>query len=88
MNRNGKEGVQFTYLSRDGEEGYPGTVECTVWYTAGKEEDGTTVLDVEYQVELVGDECDETVVGVTNHRSGLPFTLDLRSTADQRPLEM
>ena len=66
INRNGKEGVQFTYLSKDGEEGYPGTVECTVWYTAGKE-DGKTVLDVEYQVELVGDEC-ETVVGITNHR--------------------
>lgn len=67
VNRNGKEGVQFTYLSKDGEEGYPGTVECTVWYTAGLE-DGQTVLDVEYQVEFVGDECDETVVGVTNHR--------------------
>lgn len=66
VNRNGKEGVQFTYLSNDGEEGYPGTVECKVWYTAGKEDD-QTVLDVEYQVEFVGDECEETVVGVTNH---------------------
>lgn len=66
VNRNGKEGVHFSYLSKDGEEGYPGTVECTVWYTAGKE-DGKTVLDVEYKVEFVGDECDETVVGVTNH---------------------
>ena len=68
VNRNEKEGVHFTYLSNDGEEGYPGTVECKVWYTAGKEEDGKTVLDVEYQVEFVGDECEETVVGVTNHR--------------------
>ena len=67
VNRNGKEGVHFTYLSKDGEEGYPGTVECKVWYTAGKE-DGKTVLDVEYQVEFVGGECEETVVGVTNHR--------------------
>ena len=67
VNREGKEGVQFTYLSKDGEEGYPGTVECKVWYTAGME-DGKTVLDVEYQVEFVGDECPETVVGVTNHR--------------------
>ena len=67
--RGGKEGVQFTYLSRDGEEGYPGTVECHVWYTAGKEGE-VTVLDVEYQVEFVGDECEETVVGVTNHRYG------------------
>lgn len=67
VNRNGKEGVQFRYVSKDGEEGYPGTVECLVWYTAGVE-DGKTVLEVEYQVELIGDECDETVVGVTNHR--------------------
>ena len=67
INRNGKEGVMFTYLSKDGDEGYPGTVKCTVWYVAGKE-DGKTVLDVEYEVEFVGDECAETVVGVTNHR--------------------
>ncbi|KAL8691411.1 MAG: hypothetical protein Q9218_003364 [Villophora microphyllina] len=66
VNRNGKEGVQFRYLSKDGEEGYPGTVECFVWYTAGIV-GGKTVLEVEYQVELVGDECEETVVGVTNH---------------------
>ncbi|KAL6721060.1 hypothetical protein ACLMJK_000160 [Lecanora helva] len=66
VNRNGKEGVMFTYVSEDGDEGYPGTVKCTVWYAAGKEE-GKTVLDVEYQVEFVGDECAETVVGVTNH---------------------
>ncbi|KAL8662552.1 MAG: hypothetical protein Q9202_004604 [Teloschistes flavicans] len=66
VNKNGKEGVQFRYVSKDGEEGYPGTVECLVWYTAGVE-DGKTVLEVEYQVELIGDECEETVVGVTNH---------------------
>ncbi|KAL8708040.1 MAG: hypothetical protein Q9220_007036 [cf. Caloplaca sp. 1 TL-2023] len=66
VHRNGKEGVQLRYVSKDGEEGYPGTVECHVWYTASIE-DGTTVLQVEYQVELTGDECEETVVGVTNH---------------------
>ncbi|KAI4122043.1 MAG: hypothetical protein LQ338_006028 [Usnochroma carphineum] len=66
VNRNGREGVQFRYLSKDGEEGYPGTVECLVWYTAGIEH-GKTVLEVEYQVEFVGDECEETVAGVTNH---------------------
>ena len=69
VHRNGKEGIQFTYVSRDGDEGFPGTVECKVWYTANKE-DGKTVLDVEYQVEFVGRECAETVVGVTNHRCG------------------
>ncbi|KAL9106961.1 MAG: hypothetical protein Q9227_008084 [Pyrenula ochraceoflavens] len=70
VNRNGKEGVLFTYLSKDGEEGYPGTVEVRVWYVASnQEEDGTTktVLETEYEVEMVGNECDETVVGVTNH---------------------
>ena len=67
INRHGRGGVQLRYLSKDGEERYPGTVECYVWYTAGIE-GGRTVLEVEYQVELVGDECEETVVGVTNHR--------------------
>ncbi|KAL8729684.1 MAG: hypothetical protein Q9181_004914 [Wetmoreana brouardii] len=66
VKRNGKDGIQFRYLSRDGDESYPGTVECFVWYTAGME-DGKSVLQIEYQVELVGDECEETVVGVTNH---------------------
>ncbi|KAL8980211.1 MAG: hypothetical protein Q9205_004642 [Flavoplaca limonia] len=66
VNRNGREGVQFRYVSRDGEENYPGTVECLVWYTAGME-DGKTVLELEYQIELIGDECEETVVGATNH---------------------
>ena len=71
INRNGKEGVLFTYLSKDGEEGYPGTVELRVWYTAYKEQDAgveKTVLEAEYEIEFVGDECEETVVGVTNHR--------------------
>lgn len=82
VHRNGKEGVQFTYLSKDGEEGYPGTVECKVWYTAGKE-NGKTLLDVEYQVEFVGDECEETVVGVTNHRYCLLFAFP--RTNNQHP---
>lgn len=81
VNRNGKEGVQFRYVSQDGEENYPGTVECLVWYTANIEQ-GTTVLEVEYQVELVGDECEETVVGVTNHRyiTSLPLLRHLYVT--------
>ena len=70
VNRNGKEAVLFTYLSPDEEEGYPGTVGLKVWYTAYEEnEDGVskTVLETEYEVELLGSECDETVVNVTNH---------------------
>lgn len=74
VNRKGKEGVTFTYLSKDGDEGYPGTVQANVWYMA-EMKDGTdgrreTVLEVEYEVQLVGDECEETVVGMTNHRYG------------------
>lgn len=72
VQRQGKEGVQFSYLSTDGDEGYPGTVIARVWYVAGMK-DGAgdqreTVLEVEYEVELIGDECEETVVGMTNHR--------------------
>lgn len=71
MLRNGKESVQFTYTSPDGDEGYPGTVELRVWYSAAEEQDAgvtKTVLTAEYEVELVGDECEETAVNVTNHR--------------------
>lgn len=71
VQRNGKEAVEFKYLSKDGEEGYPGTVELRLWYTAGVESDGgveKTSLEVEYEVELVGEECEETAVAVTNHR--------------------
>lgn len=66
VNRNGKEGIFFKYLSKHGEENYPGTVEVRVWYTANKE-DGKTVLETEYEAELVGDEVEETAVNITNH---------------------
>ena len=72
VNRKGRDGVQFVYLSKDGDEGYPGTVEAHVWYMASMEDGPNgrrdTVLEVEYEVEFVGKECEETVVGVTNHR--------------------
>lgn len=71
MNRNGKEAVMFKYLSKDGEEGYPGTVELKLWYTPTTEkQDGkdVTSLEVEYEVQMVGDEVEETAVAVTNHR--------------------
>ncbi|KAI9928044.1 hypothetical protein ASPWEDRAFT_112787 [Aspergillus wentii DTO 134E9] len=71
VKHNGKEALLFKYLSKDGEEGYPGTVELRVWYTASKEDiDGPapkTVLSLEYEVEFVGDECEETVINLTNH---------------------
>ena len=69
--RNGKEAVLFKYLSKDGEEGFPGTVELRLWYIGSLEKDEgveKTSLEIEYEVELVGNECEETAVSVTNHR--------------------
>jgi len=54
-------------LSKDGEEGYPGTVEVRVWYVQEKEQ-GQEVLHIEYEAELVGDDVAETAVNITNHR--------------------
>jgi aldose 1-epimerase len=71
VQRNGREAVLFKYLSKDGEEGYPGTVELRTWYIAGLVKDEgveKTSLEIEYEVELVGDEVEETAVAVTNHR--------------------
>ena len=65
--RNGKECTRCVLVSEDGDEGYPGTVECRVWYSSWVE-DQIVVLDVEYEVALIGDECNETIVGMTNHR--------------------
>jgi aldose 1-epimerase len=71
VNRNGKESVMFKYLSKDGEEGFPGTVEMRLWYMPSIETiDGVekTSLEIEYEAELVGDEVEETVIALTNHR--------------------
>jgi len=54
------------------EEGFPGTVELRVWYTPDvtKTSNGAEKrnLEIEYEVEMVGDEVEETAVNVTNHR--------------------
>lgn len=71
VERNGKDAIMFKYLSKDGEEGFPGTVEMRLWYTASVENDqgkDKTSLEIEYEAELVGDEVQETVVSLTNHR--------------------
>lgn len=72
LNRGGKESVLFKLLSPDGEDGYPGTVELRVWYAGTKEQQNgvdKTVLEVEYEAELMGnDSVEETVINVTNHR--------------------
>jgi len=70
VDRNGKEATLFKYVSKDGEEGYPGTVEVRVWYIQAKEEvDGAQqeVLYIEYEAELIGDEVEETAINMTNH---------------------
>jgi aldose 1-epimerase len=82
VNRNGKESVLFKYLSKDGEEGFPGTVELRLWYLPSIETvDGVekTSLEIEYEVELVGDEVEETVVAVTNHRYASVLSSQLTS---------
>lgn len=70
--RRGRESQMYKYISRDAEEGFPGTVELRLWYTTSKPPvvmgAERIILDVEYEVELVGDEVAETVVAVTNHR--------------------
>ncbi len=67
----GGETVAFTLTSPDGEEGYPGTLEVTVFYTTGTQpgaENGkdAVVLAMEYEAKLV-DGADETVINMTNH---------------------
>ncbi|KAF2731084.1 aldose 1-epimerase [Polyplosphaeria fusca] len=64
--RNGKQATLFKLLSKDGDEGYPGTVEARVWYVQEKEGQ-QEVLHIEYEVELIGDEVEETAVNMTNH---------------------
>jgi aldose 1-epimerase len=72
VERNKKQSIQFKYQSADGEEGFPGTVETRVFYTATTvEHDGRQVanLEVEYEAELIEDDgVEETVVAMTNHR--------------------
>ncbi|KAH2086416.1 hypothetical protein KXV84_000762 [Aspergillus fumigatus] len=93
VKHDGKDALLFKYLSKDGEEGFPGTVEVRVWYTASKE-DSKTVLTTEYEVEFVGNECEETVVNMTNHSyfnlgngPTIEGTKAQLSTADYLPLD-
>jgi aldose 1-epimerase len=71
VDRNGKKATFFKYLSKDGEEGYPGTVEVRVWYVPEKEQNGGVqkeVLHIEYEAELLEGDVAETAVNITNHR--------------------
>lgn len=71
--RGDKEAVVYKYTSQDMEEGFPGKVEVSVAYThheepSGEEGVNKTVLEIEYEAKLVGDDVDETVINITNHR--------------------
>lgn len=73
--RNGRDAVEFKYVSKDGEEGFPGTIEVRAWMYPESVKDGgmdKTSLEIEYEAELVGDEVEETVVALTNHRYDTP----------------
>jgi len=52
-------GVKFTYLSKDGDEGYPGNLNCTVTYTLTNNDE----LKISY--EAITDK--PTIVNLTNH---------------------
>ena len=51
--------VKLSYLSKDGEEGYPGNLTCTVTYTLTKDDE----LKISYEAET----DKPTVINLTNH---------------------
>ena len=51
--------VKLTYLSKDGEEGYPGNLHCTVTYTLTNDDE----LRLDYEAET----DKKTVLNLTNH---------------------
>lgn len=52
-------GVRFTHLSKDGEEGFPGNLDCTVTYTLTNEN--------ELQIRYKATTDKPTIVNMTNH---------------------
>jgi aldose 1-epimerase len=73
VSRDGREVLRFRLLSGDGDEGFPGEVECQVWYAEGLETgqngEEVSILEIEYEAELLGEKgVEETVVNLTNHR--------------------
>lgn len=76
VQRAGRAAQQWTHVSAHGDEGFPGAVQLSVWYTpevvleGGRE---VTRLGIEYEARLVGEEVEETVVAVTNHTCVVPL---------------
>lgn len=65
----GGESVEFTLVSEDGDEGFPGTLEVKIVYTTGTQDNNgkeAIVLGMEYEAKLV-DGADETAIMMTNH---------------------
>ena len=59
VRRPGAIGVQFTYLSKDGEEGYPGNLNVTAVYTLSERN--------EYKAEFTATTDKPTIVNLANH---------------------
>ena len=76
-------GVKLTYSSKDGEEGYPGNLECTVTYTLLRQN--------EWKMEYTATTDKPTVVNICNHaywnlagaQSGTILHHELTVNADQ-----
>lgn len=77
--------VAFKLRSKDGDEGYPGSIEAQVFYTTGKQNENgkeKTILNIEYEAYFSEDdtsEVEETVVNMTNHSY---FNISGSSTID------
>ncbi|CAG9941189.1 unnamed protein product [Clonostachys rosea f. rosea IK726] len=75
----GGETVEFTYLSEDGDEGFPGALDVKVTYTTGTQRNAegkdVIVLGIEYEAKLVGGAA-ETVINMTNHSYFNPAGVD------------
>ncbi|KAI9771474.1 MAG: hypothetical protein M1840_002094 [Geoglossum simile] len=69
----GKETAVYTLTSEHGDEGYPGTVHCSVTYTTSTGAETTqeeALLTIDYEVKLADEQpegVEETVVNITNH---------------------